>query len=182
MKKTFILAALVCVAAIFASCEKKEPTALKPENLNGNVTVAGYLRKLTYDRESSTELKARELEVVANQKIDVLYGTEVGGNMTYVKYEVTTNEKGLFSIDLPCALGQQIDEVKLMLDLFIPNGTYAGYTEGSEIHIEQTDAYFHAEQSFKPAAEGTTQFADKLTLEPDVLLGKPGMEITPYLP
>lgn len=68
-----------------------------------------------------------------------------------------------------------------MLDLFIPNGTYAGYTEGTEIHIEQTDAYFHAEKSFKPAPEGTTQFADDLTLNPDVLLGKPGMEITPYL-
>lgn len=180
MKKTFIMAALVVIAALFASCEK-EPTAVEPELLGGKVTVTGFLRKQTYSKESSTELKRNDLEFVTNQKIDVLYGTDVDGVMSYTKYEVTTNDKGSFSIDLPCALGQQIDEVKLILDLLIANGTYAGWTEGGDTHIEQTDAYFHAEKSFKPAPEGTTQSAD-LIMTPDVLLGRPDMEIDPYLP
>ena len=47
MKKTFIFAAVIAVASMFASCEK-EPTALELDNLNSKLTVAGFVTMRTW--------------------------------------------------------------------------------------------------------------------------------------
>ena len=164
MKKTFIMAAALAIAATFASCEK-EPTALEPENLNGKVTICGFVQIQTY-KEDSKALVANALEPMADQQITVLYGTDDGtGNITYVEYNATTNRDGYYTIDLPVAIGKQIDDVKVQLKLFKEHATAAYYVNSSAENVFiTTDAWFQAEASAATPA-GQTLVLD-LTLEP----------------
>ncbi len=166
MKKTFVMAALVAVAAIFASCEKVEPTALEPENLNGKLTVAGLVQLQTYKEDSKT-LVPSDLQIMRNQAVVVLYGTDDGaGNKTYVEYSATTDGQGFYSIDLPVAIGQAIDEVKVQLNVFLEGQTYGYWVDDKfEKRFERVDAWFEAEVIQAPAAAGHTYGLD-LTLEP----------------
>lgn len=163
MKKTFIMAAALAIAATFASCEK-EPTALEPENLNGKATVCGFVQLTTY-KEDSKVLVANDLEPVADQAITILYGTDDGtGNITYVEYKATTNRDGYYTIDLPVALGQQIDDVKAQLRFFKEQATYGWYQSGTDQIFIRTDAWFEAEAN-AAVPEGHTIVLD-LTLVP----------------
>ena len=164
MKKTFIMAAALAIAATFASCEK-EPTALEPENLNGKATICGFVQIQTY-KEDSKALVANALEPMADQQITVLYGTDDGtGNITYVEYNATTNRDGYYTIDLPVAIGKQIDDVKVQLKLFKEHATAAYYVNSSAENVFiTTDAWFQAEAS-AAAPAGQTLVLD-LTLEP----------------
>lgn len=164
MKKTFIMAAALAIAATFASCEK-EPTALEPENLNGKATICGFVQIQTY-KEDSKALVANALEPMADQQITVLYGTDDGtGNITYVEYNATTNRDGYYTIDLPVAIGKQIDDVKVQLKLFKEHATAAYYVNSSAENVFiTTDAWFEAVNS-AAAPAGQTTVLD-LTLEP----------------
>jgi hypothetical protein len=164
MKKTFIMAAALAIAATFASCEK-EPTALEPENLNSKATICGFVQIQTY-KEDSKVLVANALEPMADQQIAVLYGTDDGtGNITYVEYNATTNRDGYYTIDLPVALGKQIDDVKVQLKLFKEHATAAYYVNSSAENVFiTTDAWFQAEAN-AAAPAGQTLVLD-LTLEP----------------
>ena len=163
MKKTFIMAAALAIAATFASCEK-EPTALEPENLNGKATVCGFVQLQTY-KEDSKVLVANDLEPVADQAITILYGTDDGtGNITYVEYKATTNRDGYYTIDLPVALGQQIDDVKAQLRFFKEQATYGWYQSGTDQIFIRTDAWFEDEKN-AAVPEGHTIVLD-LTVAP----------------
>ncbi len=164
MKKTFIMAAVLAIAATFASCEK-EPTALKPENLNGKATICGFVQIQTY-KEDGGALVANDLQPMSDQQITVLYGTDDGtGNITYIEYNATTNRDGYYTIDLPVAIGKQIDDVKVQLKLFKENATAAYYknSKGEDVFIT-TDAWFEAVKN-AAAPAGQTTVLD-LTLEP----------------
>lgn len=164
MKKTFIMAAALAIAATFASCEK-EPTALEPENLNGKATICGFVQIQTY-KEDSKALVANALEPMADQQITVLYGTDDGtGNITYVEYNATTNRDGYYTIDLPVAIGKQIDDVKVQLKLFKEHATAAYYVNSSAENVFiTTDAWFEAVNN-APAPAGQATVLD-LTLVP----------------
>ena len=164
MKKTFIMAAALAIAATFASCEK-EPTALEPENLNGKATICGFVQIQTY-KEDSKVLVANALEPLADQQITVLYGTDDGtGNITYVEYNATTNRDGYYTIDLPVAIGKQIDDVKVQLKLFKEHATAAYYVNSSAENVFiTTDAWFEAVNN-APAPAGQATVLD-LTLVP----------------
>lgn len=163
MKKTFIMAAALAIAATFASCEK-EPTALKPENLNSKATICGFVQIQTY-KEDSKVLVANDVEAMADQQISVLYGTDDGtGKITYVEYNATTNRDGYYTIDLPVALGKQIDDVKVQLKLFKEQATYGWYGDPSDPTFIRTDAWFQAEAN-AAAPAGQTLVLD-LLLEP----------------
>lgn len=164
MKKTFIMAAALAIAATFASCEK-EPTALKPENLNGKATICGFVQIQTY-KEDSKALVANDLEPMADQQITVLYGTDTDGkgNYTYTEYNATTNRDGYYTIDLPVAIGKQIDDVKVQLKLFKEQATYGWYGDPSDPTFIRTDAWFQAEAN-AAAPAGQTIVLD-LLLEP----------------
>lgn len=164
MKKTFIMAAALAIAATFASCEK-EPTALQPENLNGKATICGFVQIQTY-KEDGGALVANDLQPMSDQQITVLYGTDDGtGNITYIEYNATTNRDGYYTIDLPVAIGKTIDDVKVQLKLFKENATAAYYknSKGEDVFIT-TDAWFEAVQN-AAAPAGQTTVLD-LTLVP----------------
>ena len=163
MKKTFIMAAALAIAATFASCEK-EPTALQPENLNGKATICGFVQIQTY-KEDGGALVGNDLQPMSDQQITVLYGTDDGtGNITYIEYNATTNRDGYYTIDLPVAIGKTIDDVKVQLKLFKENATAAYYknSKGEDVFIT-TDAWFEAVKN-AAAPAGQTTVLD-LTLE-----------------
>ena len=162
MKKTFIMAAALAIAATFASCEK-EPTALQPENLNGKATICGFVQIQTY-KEDGGALVGNDLQPMSDQQITVLYGTD-DGNITYIEYNATTNRDGYYTIDLPVAIGKTIDDVKVQLKLFKENATAAYYknSKGEDVFIT-TDAWFEDVKN-APAPAGQTTVLD-LTLEP----------------
>ena len=155
MKKNFVLAALVAVAAIFAGCEKKEPTAVLPEDMNAKVIINGYVRSQAYEEKSSVLVPKEKKEPVANATIKVLYGVKVKGVMTYKEYSATTNKEGFYQIELGCATGKTIDEVKVQAGAFVKDGTKA-YKQNSDgsVDITTTDAYFYGEKSQLNAAAG----------------------------
>jgi hypothetical protein len=155
MKKNLVLAALVAVAAIFAGCEKKEPTAVLPENLNAKVVINGYVRSQAYEEATSTTVKPKaKKDEVANAEITVLYGVLVGGEMTYKEYKTTTNKEGFYQIELGCAAGKVIDEVKVQAGAFVKDGTKAVRTTADDVTVVTTDAYFYGEAHQYNAAAG----------------------------
>ena len=88
----------------------------------------------------------------------------VGGNITYVEYKATTNRDGYYTIDLPVALGQQIDDVKAQLRFFKEQATYGYYKSGTDDIFIRTDAWFEDEAN-SAVQEGHTVVLD-LTLVP----------------
>lgn len=180
MKKTFIMAAFIAVAAMFASCEK-ETTALEPENLNGKLTVAGFVTIRTW-KEDSKMLVENEKDVVRDQKVTVLYGTVDPTDTTatpkliYTEYSATTDRDGYYSLELPVAIGQTIDEVKAQVQVFLEHATVAYYIEDGDKKFITTDAWYQAEKSTKKAPAGQTISMD-LTLAPVELTSHPDLKI-----
>ena len=151
MKKTFIMAAALAIAATFASCEK-EPTALELESLTGEVIVKGYVKFTYYEKDGST-LKAVANKAVASKEIVVLRGMDTDdtpGADAWTEYKVTTDDKGFYEINLPCELGKQIDEVKIQCIL---SHKTACYDEDANV-VSDVDADFFGEAILAPAAEG----------------------------
>lgn len=144
MKKNLLIAALVAVAAIFASCEKQS-TAVLPENMDSKVTITGYVRIIKMNKE-----KKQDTTIVKNAELQVLYGTDNGGNMAYRPYSATTDKKGFYSIELGCPLGQAIDEVKVIYSCY--DDTYV--IPKGKTDAKKTEAYFIGEAIKTNAAAG----------------------------
>ena len=175
MKKTFIMAAFIAVAAMFASCEK-EPTALEPANYNGKLTVAGFVTIRTW-KEDSKMLVENEKDVVRDQKVTVLYGTKDSkGNLSFTEYSATTDRDGYYSLELPVAIGQTIDQVKAQVQVFLEHATVAYYIEDGDKKFITTDAWYQAEKVEDDAASGKTYSMD-LTLVPVELTSHPDLKI-----
>ncbi len=170
MKKTFILAALVCVAAIFASCEKKEPTALELSSLPGKVTVKGYVTFVAQEKDSGTSIKDADEKAVENSEIVVLAGMDKDGDAiadAWTSYKATTDGNGFYEITLPCELGKQIDEVKVQC-AFV--GKTACLDADNNAHSDVTADYFGEGKLATPAAEGQI-YELNVTATPKVLHG-----------
>lgn len=102
MKKVFFILAIV--AATLSSC-MEEPTAVLPENMDGSVTVIGYV----YQKKEG----ASDASVCRNHAVTLLRGTKSGEKMFYTKYNATTDDKGRFSMQIGVPAGKTIDEVKI---------------------------------------------------------------------
>ena len=151
MKKNLLIAALVAVAAIFASCEK-QPTAVLPENMGSKVTMTGYVRAyyLKKNAEDMTSKKSFDTVMVKNAELLVLRGTKVGESMTYREYTATTDKNGFYTIELGCAQGQKIDEIKVIYSVY--DKTYV-IPQGKSDPVK-TEAYFYGEAKKENAAAG----------------------------
>lgn len=175
MKKTFIMAAFIAVAAMFASCEK-EPTALELNNLNGKLTVAGFVTMRTW-KEKDDALTENDPVVVKSQKVVVLYGTkDKDGKMSYQEFSATTNGDGYYTVELPVAVGQTIDEVKTQIQVFFEKATVAQYTDGADLKFTTTDAWYQAQKIQADAPAGQTISMD-LVLAPVELTSRNDLKI-----
>jgi len=169
MKKTFIFAAVIAVASLFASCEK-EPTAIVLEDLNSKVTVAGFVTMRTW-KEKDDMLQENDKTPVRNQKVTILYGMADPTDTTktpailFQEFEATTNGEGYYTIELPIAAGQQIDELKAQLRIYVENATAAYYKDGSDDKFITTNAWYQDSKTVKKAQAGLAYGMD-LTLKP----------------
>jgi len=172
MKKSLFFAAALAVAAIFASCESKEPTAVLPENMNDSVIITGYVRYTTIDDKNvATAPKI----VDKGTQLTVLYGVDNAGKMSYVPYYVNVDENGFYRIALGCAAGKQIDEVKVECSVYMKDATYAPYTDSDGVtEMKKTDAYFYGTASQKPAIAHNAYGLD-IIMTPQDNTSKPGM-------
>lgn len=179
MKKTFIFAAVIAVASMFASCEK-EPTALELDNLNSKLTVAGFVTMRTW-KEKGDMLTENDPVAVKNQKVDVLYGTkDAKGNLSFQEFSATTDGEGYYTVELPVALGQNIDQVKAQVKVFIEKATVAQYTDGEDTKFMTTDAWYQAkvEKDDQPAGQTT---AINLVLTPVELTSRVNLKIPGFI-
>ncbi|MBR0297018.1 MAG: hypothetical protein IJQ95_06490 [Paludibacteraceae bacterium] len=175
MKKTFIFAAVIAVASMFASCEK-EPTALELENLNGKITVAGFVTMRTW-KEKDDMLQENAQSAVKNQKVDILYGTkDKDGNYSYQEFSATTNGEGYYTLELPVAVGQNVDRIKAQVKIFLEKATVAQYQDGTETKFMTTDAWYQALVTKDDQPAGQTTAID-LVLVPVELTSQANLKI-----
>lgn len=172
MKKSLFFAAAMVVAAIFASCEHKEPTAVLPENMNDSVIVTGYVRYTTVDDKGNTTAPKLLDEPIT---VTVLYGTKEGSAMNYVAYTTTTDKESFYKIVLGCPVGKAIDEVKVEASMYMTDCTYAPYTDSNgKTEMKKTNAYFYGSANKLNAAAHNAYGLD-ITMEPVDNTSKPGM-------
>lgn len=144
MKKVFQLTAVAMMALLsMSSCEKKEPTAILPENLNSNVTICGYVRWYGYDENGFLEKG-----IIADQgtQVTILRGEanskgEIENTVSYVN----TNTDGFFTATIGVAAGQTIDQVEVKASCFSGDSkcsasTYVCNEKGKWV---PGDAYFY---------------------------------------
>ncbi len=175
MKKTFIMAALVAVAAMFASCEKSEPTALTVEDLGGKVIVKGYAQLLAQEKDGTT-IKAADPKAVENTEIVVLCGIDKDGDAVadvWTQFKTTTNGTGFYEITIPCEKGKGFDELKAQCTTV---GTTACLDADNEAVSGVTADFFGEAKLAGAAAEGNLYSLD-IQLAPKVLHGNLGYNI-----
>ncbi len=153
------------VAVLFASCEKVEPTAITPDQLNATVKVVGYVECETSELDKKDNVE-KDTIVLKNQKIDVMVKLEP--TSPYEVYQVTTDDKGAYSIELKVAAGKALAEVKVQCEYFKARGSVTVDREGEYV---EADTYFFATKSKTNVLGGQTIAMD-LLLMPNTYVGK----------
>ena len=175
MKKTFIMAALVVVAAMFASCEKSEPTALTVEDLGGKVIVKGYVKLSAYEKDGTT-IVAADKKAVQNSEVIVLCGIDNNGDAVadeWTQYKTTTNGNGFYEITIPCEKGKGFDELKAQCTV---TDKTACLDADNDPVTDVTADFFGEAKLAGGAAEGNLYSLD-IEVAPKVLHGNFGYNI-----
>ncbi len=140
---------LALVAITLTSC-MEEPTAVIPENMNGNLTLIGYV----YQQKEG----ASDPSVCRNHAVTILRGTKNGENMFYTKYTATTDDDGRFSMQMGVPAGKTIDEVKAEASDMIER-------EHEVTGAGRVDTYYYGSDYKTNLSEGKT-YVLKITMKP----------------
>lgn len=163
MKKVFF-AAMAMVAVLFASCEKVEPTAITPDQLNATVKVVGYVECQISELDGKTV--EEDTVTLGNQPIQVMVKYDAKG--AYEVYNVTTNGSGYYSIDLKVAAGNSLAEIKVQAECYKEEKAVTKNREGD---LKEVNAYFFGTKSKYNVLGGQTIAIDLLLL-PNTFVGK----------
>lgn len=154
-------------AVLLSSCEKIEPTAVTTDKLPAKGTVCGFLQFQYKDLDRNDQTA-----ILPNEKVTVYRGIKDGSKMIYEAYSATTDRDGFYSISLPVAEGQTIDEVKVACE-HQENRSYTALTP--KLDKVTVDAIYKGEVTSDAVKAGQTTQLD-LVLTVAVLLGQPNLQ------
>lgn len=151
--KKYLYLVVAALAMLATSCEKVQQSELSEADLKDKVTINGYVRYTV----NGSNGAAQKPQYMPDQPIVLYYGTkDKDGNMSYVHYDLKTDEEGMFSKKLYVKPGQVIDEVKVVCSFSLEDATYA-YNEVSNRWV-LTNADFYGQVTQQNLAVGSSYY------------------------
>lgn len=166
MKKVFF-AAMAMVVVLFASCEKVEPTAITPDQLNSTIKLIGTIECETSSLKTAKEM-VKDTVVLKKQPVQVM--VKYDAKSAYETYSVTTGNDGTYSIDLKVAAGNALAEVLIQSECYKESKAVAKNRNGD---LEEVNAYFFGQNNRSNVRGGQT-ITLNLLLKANAYVG-PGM-------
>lgn len=159
---------LLCLSAIlFALVGCTEQTELSTDVLETKVTVMGYVRYITLDKNLSQE----DPELVApGHKVNIFYGVpdDKGKVAAYALKTVAVDNDAFFKVELGCPVGKTLN-VRVESSMY--GESYTTDKAGKKVSCE---TYFFGEQEADIACGSAHSF--KLDITPAANFGEDGMK------